>query len=42
MTDSGVSLHVLFGFAALAAVIMGGLSLRLARPAPARQVAVPA
>jgi MFS family permease len=43
LVDNGVSLHVLFGFAAIAAVIMGGLSFTLARksspkvmaPAPA-------
>jgi hypothetical protein len=31
LVDAGVSLHVLFGFAAIAAVIMGGLSFTLAR-----------
>jgi MFS family permease len=31
LVDNGVSLHVLFGFAAIAAVIMGGLSFTLAR-----------
>ena len=31
LVDAGVSLHALFGFAAIAAVIMGGLSFRLAR-----------
>jgi MFS family permease len=31
LVDAGVSLHVLFGLAAIAAVIMGGLSFTLAR-----------
>ena len=31
LVDNGVSLHVLFGFAAIAAVVMGGLSFTLAR-----------
>jgi MFS family permease len=30
LVDNGVSLHVLFGFAAIAAVVMGGLSFTLA------------
>jgi MFS family permease len=42
LIDAGVSLRALFGFAAIAAVIMGGLSFALARPARARQTAVPA
>ena len=41
LVDAGVSLHVLFGFAAIAAVIMGGLSFALARKSPA-EVMVPA
>jgi len=41
LVDAGVSLHVLFGFAAIAAVIMGGLSFTLARKSPA-EVMVPA
>jgi MFS family permease len=41
LVDAGVSLHVLFGFAAIAAVIMGGLSFALARKRPA-EVMVPA
>jgi len=40
LVDSGVSLHVLFGFAAIAAVIMGGLSFTLARKS-APKVAAP-
>ena len=31
LVDNGISLHVLFGFAAIAAVVMGGLSFTLAR-----------
>src|SRR5258708_21980347 len=38
LLDAGVSLHVLFGFAAIAAVIMGGLSFTLARKSPAKIV----
>jgi predicted MFS family arabinose efflux permease len=39
LVDAGVGLHVLFGFAAVAAVIMGGLSFRLARRSSAKIVA---
>lgn len=39
LVDAGVSLHVLFGFAAIAAVIMGGLSFTLARKGSAKLVA---
>ncbi len=39
LVDAGVSLHVLFGFAAIAAVIMGGLSFALARRGSAKIVA---
>jgi predicted MFS family arabinose efflux permease len=39
LVDNGVSLHVLFGFAAIAAVIMGGLSFTLARKSSATAVA---
>ena len=39
LVDAGVSLHVLFGFAAIAAVIMGGLSFTLARKSSAKAVA---
>jgi len=41
LVDNGVSLHVLFGFAAIAAVIMGGLSFTLARKSSAK-IAEPA
>jgi MFS family permease len=41
LVDAGVSLHALFGFAAIAAVIMGGLSFTLARKSPAK-IAAPA
>jgi len=41
LVDAGVSLHVLFGFAAIAAVIMGGLSFTLARTSQAK-IAAPA
>ena len=41
LVDAGVSLHVLFGFAAIAAVIMGRLSFRLARTSQAK-IAAPA
>jgi MFS family permease len=37
LVDAGVGLPALFGIAAVAAVIMGGLSFALAHPAPARQ-----
>ena len=40
LVDNGVSLHVLFGFAAIAAVIMGGLSFTLARKS-APKIAAP-
>jgi MFS family permease len=39
LVDAGVGLHALFGFAAIAAVIMGGLSFTLARKSPAKIVA---
>lgn len=39
LVDTGVSLHALFGFAAIAAVIMGGLSFTLARKGSAKIVA---
>lgn len=39
LVDAGVSLHVLFGFAAIAAVIMGGLSFTLARKSSPKVVA---
>jgi MFS family permease len=39
LVDAGVSLQALFGFAAIAAVIMGGLSFTLARKSPAKIVA---
>ncbi len=39
LADAGVSLHALFGVAAIAAVIMGGLSFTLARRSPAKIVA---
>ena len=39
LVDAGVSLHVLFGFAAIAAVIMGGLSFTLARKGAPKVVA---
>jgi MFS family permease len=39
LVDAGVSLHVLFGFAAIAAVIMGGLSFTLARKSSPQVVA---
>ncbi len=39
LVDAGVSLHALFGFAAIAAVIMGGLSFTLARRGSAKVVA---
>jgi len=39
LLDAGVSLHDLFGFAAVAAVIMGGLSFTLARKSSAKVVA---
>jgi MFS family permease len=39
LVDAGVSLRVLFGFAAFAAVIMGGLSFILARRGSAKVVA---
>jgi len=41
LVDNGVSLHVLFGFAAIAAVVMGGLSFTLARKGSAK-IAEPA
>jgi hypothetical protein len=37
LADAGVGLPSLFGFAAIAAVIMGGLSLVLARKEPANR-----
>ena len=43
LVDAGVSLHALFGVAAIAAVLMGGLSFTLARKSPAKiMVPVPA
>ena len=39
LVDAGVSLSVLFGFAAIAAVIMGGLSFTLARRSSPKVVA---
>jgi MFS family permease len=40
LVDAGVGLHALFGFAAIAAVVMGGLSFMLARKkSPAKSVA---
>jgi MFS family permease len=39
LVDAGVSLHVLFGFAAIAAVIMGALSFTLTRKSSAQVVA---
>jgi fucose permease len=39
LVDHGVGLPTLFGFAAIAAVIMGGLSFALARKSPAQAVA---
>jgi MFS family permease len=39
LVDAGVSLHALFGFAAIAAVIMGGLSFTLARKSSPKVVA---
>jgi MFS family permease len=39
LVDAGVGLHALFGFAAIAAVIMGGLSFLLARKSAAKVVA---
>jgi hypothetical protein len=39
LADAGVGLHALFGFAAIAAVIMGGLSFTIARKSPATAVA---
>jgi len=39
LVDAGVSLHVLFGFAAIAAVFMGGLSFTLARKGAPKVVA---
>lgn len=39
LVDAGVGLPTLFGFAAIAAVIMGGLSFALARKSPAAAVA---
>ena len=39
LVDAGVGLPTLFGFAAIAAVIMGGLSFLLARKSPAAAVA---
>jgi MFS family permease len=39
LVDAGVSLHALFGCAAIAAVIMGGLSFTLARKSPDKIVA---
>ena len=39
LVDAGVGLPALFGFAAIAAVIMGGLSFALARKSPAAAVA---
>ena len=39
LVSAGVSLHALFGVAAIAAVIMGGLSFTLARKSPAKIVA---
>jgi len=39
LADAGVSLHALFGFATIAAVIMGGLSFVIARTSPATAVA---
>ncbi len=39
LIDAGVSLHVLSGFAAVAAVIMGGLSFTLARKGSAKIMA---
>jgi hypothetical protein len=42
LVDAGVGLPTLFGAAAVAAVIMGGLSFALARRAPAKLVATSA
>ena len=39
LADAGVSLHALFGFAAITAVISGRLSLAIARESPATAVA---
>ena len=39
LVDAGVGLPALFGFAAIAAVIMGGLSFTIARKSPATAVA---
>jgi hypothetical protein len=39
LVDAGVGLHALFGFAAIAAVIMGGLSFTLARKSSPKIVA---
>jgi MFS family permease len=39
LVDAGVGLPALFGFAAIAAVIMGGLSFALARKSPAAAAA---
>src|SRR5215813_5259594 len=39
LVDAGVGLRTLFGFAAIAAVIMGGLSFALARKSPAAAAA---
>jgi hypothetical protein len=39
LVDAGVGLPTLFGFAAIAAVIMGGLSFVLARQKPAATAA---
>jgi len=41
LVDVGVGLPALFGFAAIAAVIMGGLSFALARKSPAAAVPSP-
>jgi MFS family permease len=35
LVDAGVGLHALFGFAAITAVVMGGLSVAIARKSPA-------
>jgi len=40
--DAGVGLPTLFGIAAAAAALMGGLSFALARPVPAHRAAMPA
>jgi len=42
LVDAGVGLPTLFGIAAAAAALMGGLSFALARPVPAHRAAMPA